>query len=91
MSKEKAKNKHEVVIKIEGETWEKAIDKAFREKQKDAKVDGFRKGKVPRDIYEKHFGKESLFIPAADFVLQEAYMKAISPFSTLPSLTTTSA
>ena len=46
MSKEKAKNKHEVVIKIEGETWEKAIDKAFREKQKDAKVDGFRKGKV---------------------------------------------
>ncbi len=84
MSKEKAKNKHEVVIKIEGETWEKAIDKAFREKQKDAKVDGFRKGKVPRNIYEKHFGKESLFIPAADYVLQEAYMKAMEESKLVP-------
>lgn len=72
-----AKNKHEIVIKIEGEAWSKALDKAFREKQKDAKVDGFRKGKVPRDIFEKHFGKESLFIPAADYVLQDAYMRAM--------------
>ncbi len=72
-----SKNKHEVTIKIEGESWTKALDKAFKEKQKDAKVDGFRKGKVPRDIFEKHFGKEALFIPAADHVLQEAYMKAM--------------
>lgn len=72
-----SKNKHEVTIKIEGENWTKALDKAFKEKQKDAKVDGFRKGKVPRDIFEKHFGKEALFIPAADYVLQEAYIKAM--------------
>ncbi len=72
-----SKNKHEIVIKIEGETWKKALDKAFNEKRKEAKVDGFRKGKVPRDIFEKHFGKEALFIPAADYVLQEAYLKAL--------------
>ena len=73
----KNKNTHEVVIKIDGEAWTKALDKAFEKKQKTAKVDGFRTGKVPRAIYEKHFGKESLFIDAADSVLQEAYEKAM--------------
>lgn len=77
-------NVHEVVIKIEGEAWEKAIDKAFAKKQKTAKVDGFRTGKVPRDIYEKHFGKESLFIDAADAVLQEAYIKAMEDSKLIP-------
>ena len=59
--KDSKKNVHEVVIKIDGEAWIKALDQAFKKKQKTAKVDGFRKGKVPRDIYEKHFGKESFY------------------------------
>jgi len=78
------KNRHEVVIKIEGETWSKALDKVFADKQKEAKVDGFRKGKVPRHIYEQKFGKESLFVPAADYVLQEAYMKAMEKSKLIP-------
>ena len=87
MAKEKdtkKKNVHEVTIKIENETWKEALDKAFKEKVKDAKVDGFRKGKVPRDIYEKHFGKESLWLDAADKVLQEAYTKAIEESKLIP-------
>lgn len=71
------KNIHEVSIKIEGEEWKKALDKAFEVKRKDAKVNGFRKGKVPRDIYEKNIGKETLYFPAADIVLQDAYQKAL--------------
>ncbi len=78
------KNIHEVVIKIDGEAWKNALDKAFKEKSKDAKVDGFRKGKVPRDIYEKHFGKESLWLEAADTVLQDAYTKAIEESKLIP-------
>lgn len=78
------KNVHEVVIKIDGEAWTKALDQAFKKKQKTAKVDGFRKGKVPRDIYEKHFGKESLFIDAADSVLQDAYTKAMEESKLVP-------
>ena len=73
----KNKNIHEVVIKIDGDAWKEALDKAFNSKKKDAKVDGFRKGKVPKDIYIKKFGIESLFLPAADLVLQDAYAKAI--------------
>ena len=82
--KDTKKNVHEVVIKIDGEAWTKALDQAFKKKQKTAKVDGFRKGKVPRDIYEKHFGKESLFIDAADSVLQDAYTKAMEESKLVP-------
>ena len=81
---ETKKNIHEVVIKIDGEAWKNALDKAFKVKSKDAKVDGFRKGKVPRDIYEKHFGKESLWLEAADTVLQDAYTKAMEESKLVP-------
>ncbi len=82
--KSKKTNAHEVVIKIDGDSWKNALDKAFVKKQKTAKVDGFRTGKVPRDIYEKHFGKESLFLDAADSVLQEAYLKAMEESKLVP-------
>ena len=82
--KETKKNVHEVVIKIEGEEWSKALDTAFAKKQKTAKVDGFRAGKVPRDIYEKNYGKESLYIEAADALLQVAYVKALEESKLIP-------
>ncbi len=75
---------HEVVVKIEGKEWTDALDKAFAKKQKTAKVDGFRPGRVPRNIYEKHFGKESLFLEAADLVLQAAYLKAMEESKLIP-------
>ena len=81
---EKKNNVHEVIVKIEGVEWTEALDKAFKSKQKDAKVDGFRKGKVPRNIYEKHYGKESLFFPAAEEVLQSAYAKAMEESNLIP-------
>lgn len=81
---EKKNNVHEVIVKIEGVEWTEALDKAFKSKQKDAKVDGFRKGKVPRNIYEKHYGKESLFFLAAEEVLQSAYAKAIEESNLIP-------
>ena len=78
------KNVHEVSTKIEGESWKKALDRAFAEKQKTVKVDGFRKGKVPREIFEKKFGKEALYIDAADMVLQEAYLKVMEESKLIP-------
>ena len=81
---EKKNNVHEVIVKIEGVEWTEALDKAFKSKQKDAKVDGFRKGKAPRNVYEKHYGKESLFFPAAEEVLQSAYAKAMEESNLIP-------
>lgn len=80
----KKSNKNEVVIKIEGKEWKEALDKAFQERVKKVNVDGFRKGKVPRDIYEKKFGKESLYFPASDFVVENAYKKALEESKLIP-------
>ena len=77
MAKKEKKNVHEVTVKIENKEWTDACDKVFLEKQKTVKVDGFRKGKVPRNIYEKKFGKESLYLDAANKVVPIAYDKAM--------------
>ncbi len=74
----KNKNAKDVVVKIEGESWKKAVDKAFKQKVKDASVPGFRKGKVPRDIFEKKYGKQTLYLPASEYVIDEAYRKALA-------------
>ncbi len=83
MAKEK-KNVHNIEIKVEGEKWENALDKAFNKKVKNVEVDGFRKGKCPRNIYEKKFGKESLFMDAADALLQDAYTEALESSKLIP-------
>ena len=77
IKKSKSKNVHDINVKIEGDTWKKALDHVFEEKRKTVKVDGFRKGKVPRNIFEKKFGKESLYLDAADHVIQDAFVKAL--------------
>ena len=82
--KKENKNKHEVTVKIDGDAWKNATDKVFAKKQKTVKVDGFRQGKVPRNIYEKKFGKESLYLDAADAVLQDAYAKAMDDSKLVP-------
>lgn len=75
---EKNKNIKEITIKIEGKAWEEALDKAFVEANKKAKIDGFRPGKAPKDIFLKKYGKESLYFDAADKVVGEAYDKVLN-------------
>ena len=77
MAKKEKKNIHEINVTIEGKDWEEAVDKAFKEKQKTVKVDGFRKGKVPRSVFEKKFGVETLYYDAANIVLPKAYDKVM--------------
>lgn len=74
---EKNKNELEITIKIEGKEWEDALDKAYVEANKKAKIDGFRPGKAPKEVFIKKYGKESLFMDAADLVLDSAYKKMI--------------
>lgn len=85
-TKKEAKNKnnyHDIEIKIEGKEWTDAIDKAFKEKVKKVEVDGFRKGKCPKNIYDKKFGQDYI-IDAADLVLQDAYTKALEDNNLVP-------
>jgi len=72
-----AKNVHEITIKIEGKEWEEAIEKAYKEASKKVKIDGFRPGKAPKEVFFKKYGKESLYLDAADSVLNTAYQRMI--------------
>ena len=73
----KNKNLKDVVIKIEGKEWEDALDKAFKKANAKAKIDGFRPGKAPKNIFIKKYGIESLFMDAAEFCVDLAYQKMI--------------
>lgn len=73
----KKSNVHEITLKVEGSEWSSALDKAFNKANKKAKIDGFRPGKAPRNIFEKKYGKESLYSDAIDNILQEKYTSVI--------------
>ena len=70
-------SKKEINIKIEGAEWEKALDKAFTKANAKAKIDGFRPGHAPKEVFLKKYGKESLYFDAADLCLQDAYVKVL--------------
>lgn len=71
------KNVKEIEIKITGEAWEKALDKAFKKKNKEVAIEGFRKGNAPKNIFLKKFGIEYLYTDAVDFCIDGAYTEAL--------------
>ncbi len=70
-------NIKELTIKIEGQKWADANEQAFANVSKKIKIDGFRQGKAPKDVIKKKVKEESLFLDAADIVLQDAYMEVM--------------
>ena len=60
------------------EAFDVALDKAFEKKVKDVKVDGFRPGKLPKDIYMKRFGEASLYDEVIDEIVNEEFAKAVT-------------
>ena len=80
MEEKKAKNIHEVTVTIDGDEWKKKLDETFKKVIKTVKIDGFRPGKAPRDVYEKKYGKQALVVEAVDSYMNEAYKKALNNF-----------
>ena len=78
------KNVKEIEIKLEGKEWESCLDKAFKKKNKNTKIDGFRKGQAPKDMFIKKFGIESLYMDAVDFAIDAAYKKALEDSKVIP-------
>ena len=76
----KKDNVFEEIVKISKEEFQNAINKAFENKKSNIKMDGFRKGKVPKDVYFKKVGKESLYMDAIDIVLPDAYDKVMKNY-----------
>src|SRR5690625_2035033 len=70
-------NKGILTFEVSTDEFSKALDQAFKKVVKDVQIPGFRKGKVPRKIFENLFGVESLYQDAVDIVLPNAYMSAV--------------
>lgn len=78
------KNLGVLEVEVDAERVAQALDKAFNKVVKKANVPGFRKGKVPRPIFESRFGVESLYQDAIDILLPEAYGEAVEQTDIFP-------
>ena len=78
------KNVHDIEIEIKGTDWESILDAAFEKRSKDLKVDGFRKGKCPKNVYLQKFGVESLYMDAVDVAAGKAYTQALKDNELVP-------
>ncbi len=70
-------SKGTLTFDIDVETIQKGIDDAFKKTQKQITVPGFRKGHVPRAIFNQMYGEESLYQDALNDVLPDAYEAAV--------------
>ncbi|EAC2403350.1 trigger factor [Listeria monocytogenes] len=70
-------NVGKLTFEIEQEKVKEGLDRAFVKVRKTLNVPGFRKGKVPRQIFNQRFGEEALYQDALDILLPEVYSAAI--------------
>ena len=69
-------NMAKLTIEVPAEELEKAIEKAYQKQKSQISIPGFRKGKVPRQMVEKMYGKEVFYEDAANELIPNAYEKA---------------
>ena len=82
--KEEGTNNGKLTFEIEPAKIKEGLDTAFNRVKKTLNVPGFRKGKVPRQIFNKMFGEESLYQDALNAVLPEAYANAVAESNIKP-------
>ncbi|MDQ0224689.1 trigger factor [Metabacillus niabensis] len=70
-------NEGVLTVEVSAEDFSNALDEAFKKVVKQVSIPGFRKGKIPRGMFEQRFGVESLYQDALDIILPKAYPDAI--------------
>lgn len=71
------KNMAKLTVEVPAEDVEKAIQGAYQKMKKSINIPGFRKGKAPRQLIEKMYGKEVFYNEAVDAMLPKAYSDAV--------------
>ncbi len=71
------KNMAKLTVEVPVEEMEKAVEKAYQKNKGQISIPGFRKGKVPRAMVEKMYGKGIFLEEAANSVIPSAYEKAL--------------
>lgn len=77
-------NKGQLTFTITPDKVKEGLDVAFNRVKKSLNVPGFRKGKVPRQIFNKMYGEESLYQDALNAILPEAYSAAVTEAAIKP-------
>ena len=70
-------NMAKLTIEVAAEELEKAIENAYQKSKNKISIPGFRKGKAPRKMIEKMYGKEVFYEDAANDLIPAAYDKAL--------------
>ena len=76
--------KQEFDLKVTGKEWSNLQDAAFEKVNQKAKIDGFRPGKAPRNVYEKKYGTQDILYEAADMAIKKEYEKLLNKKENLP-------
>ena len=71
------KNMAKLTIEVAAEKVEDAIQAAYMKEKGKISVPGFRKGHLPRPIFDKKFGEESLYQDVMNALLPNAYEAAV--------------
>ena len=71
------KNLYEIEFDVDSATFEAAIEKVYRKEVKKINIPGFRKGKAPRSMIEKMYGKGVFYEDAVNEIIPDAYESAI--------------
>jgi trigger factor len=71
-------SKVRIEIEVSKEQFEHGLDHAFNHVKEEVEVKGFRKGSVPRAIFEQKYGVESLYEEAINHCIQDTYVEAIT-------------
>ncbi len=71
-------------IDISWDEMEKASDKAYRKLVQKIDIQGFRRGKAPRSMLERRFGKEYIYQEGLDDLISEAYRSALREHELTP-------
>lgn len=71
------KNMAKLTIEVGADELDKAIESAYQKQKGKISIPGFRKGKVPRQVVEKMYGKEVFYEDAANILIPDAYEKAL--------------
>ncbi len=66
-----------LTVEVPAAEVDKALDKAFAKVVKQINVPGFRKGKMPRPMFEKMYGVEALYQDALEIVINSTYPVAL--------------
>ena len=70
-------SRFELHISVDTATFEAAVNKAFQKEGKKMSIPGFRKGKAPRSIIEKMYGKGVFYETAINDLIPDAYSAAL--------------